>query len=382
MNTPTVVDTLIVYTDGIAVSASSKNPSHTHPFPLDSKFSSYNECYAYFLTACRKKGLKIAFTTSGDLSADGTFKSYWMVKGQKWQKINKSIYAPLIFEKFSPINESQKEKHATLFANLNITPFNTKIISELFSDKQKTYSTLSKFTIPTVILKDSSVASIEKAYEKLKALVDLHPESGDFSGKVIVKDRFGAGGNNIFRSEEIEKKAYIRNIMSNNADISFVMQPFANFDQGYLIDEKSGFVDVRIIYVGRKVVQAYIRTAAKNDFRCNVHQGGGIEYVKIGSLPEKIKFMANEIIETLGDESSFFALDFIMSNKGNAYLMEGNSHPGIIWGLKDKNDEFHTKKLIRKIVKELALRVKNHSKMNLSVAYDRILPVTNIPVVI
>ena len=124
MNTPTVVDTLIVYTDGIAVSASSKNPSHTHPFPLDSKFSSYNECYAYFLTACRKKGLKIAFTTSGDLSADGTFKSYWMVKGQKWQKVNKSCYAPLIFEKFSPINESQKEKHATLFANLNITPFN------------------------------------------------------------------------------------------------------------------------------------------------------------------------------------------------------------------------------------------------------------------
>ena len=49
--------------------------------------------------------------------------------------------------------------------------------------------------------------------------------------------------------------------------------------------------------------------------------------------------------------------DFIISNNGNIYLLEGNTGPGLDWNLLIRENEIEGQKLIRMIVKELVGRV-------------------------
>lgn len=263
------------------------------------------------------------------------------------------MLCPLIFDKFSPINDIQEKRHSELFGIDGIEPFNSVRISRLFSDKQKTHDILSKFSIPTVTLKNDSENSIRKAVDALAVLVDKHPDSKDFSKRIVVKDRFGAGGNNIFCTEKDNRKSLIKKILSNNKEISFVLQPFAKFKSGYIDNNHSGFVDIRLIYLGQKLIQSYIRTSAEGDFRCNAHQGGDVKYIEESEIPIGIKNMAVEILKVIKSRKSLLALDFIVSNNGNIYLMEGNSHPGVTWDSLIEGDMENTKRLILAIIDEL-----------------------------
>lgn len=357
MDKPTVYDVLVVYTDGVATSASTSSKVDSHPFSLTSKFAEYNDCYAYLFKVSSDNNIDIAFTTSGDMTPDGNFKSHWVLRKNKWIKKNELCSAPLIFDKFSPVNKRQSNYHKVLFSNINIKTFNSLGIISLFSDKQETYNRLSKFAIPTVTLKNDSLSSIKKAVTELEKLVKDHPGKDDFSNKIVIKDRYGAGGNFIFKTKNKKRKKFIRETVGKHKEVSFVLQPFTDFETGYMNEDRSGFVDVRIIFIGSKIIQCYLRTAAENDFRCNQHQGGSVEYINSLDIPVKIKKMADEIIGVLKDEDSLFALDFILSNQGNVYLMEGNSHPGVIWSMLDENDEKNTKELIHEIVGEFQRRI-------------------------
>lgn len=380
MKNTTVYDVLVVYTDGVATSASSKKTADTKPFSPESLRADYNDCYAYFLNHCRKNNIKAAFTTSKDLSKDGLFNTHWTYSRNKWKKVTSPCYAPLIFDKFSPINKKQRDRRISLFSNLGIEPFNSHEIFSLFFDKQKTYDVLNKFTIPTVTVKNNTGNSINKAVLELQKLVDLHPGRDDFSRKIVVKDRFGAGGNNIFCTKLKKRRGHIQDIIDNNHGVSFILQPFTEFEQGYGFKKRSGFVDIRVIYLGKKIIQAYVRTAAKDDFRCNMHQGGNVEYITKRDIPKRIINMADEVVEQLDDENSLIALDFIVSNNGNPYLMEGNSGPGLNWSLTIKQDEKYTKKLIREIVRMLALRITPtlDNLITLRKEYSNIVPISPI----
>ena len=75
-------------------------------------------------------------------------------------------------------------------------------------------------------------------------------------------------------------------------------------------------------------------------------------------------------------------MDFLVSNNGNAYLLEGNIKPGIYWGLSSREDKTNTKKLIRKIISEIGIRVNDNkivaeNDLKLSV---RVFPLTAKPV--
>ena len=170
-----------------------------------------------------------------------------------------------------------------------------------------------------------------------------------------MKDRFGAGGLNVYKFKSDQTEMMIT-LVKKCKSVSFIIQPFVKFDKGFSIQNSFGSTDVRLIYLGRKIVQTYIRVAKKGDFRCNEHAGGLLTYIPKGEVPLGITAVSESIAKTLDKKSSLFALDFIMSNDGNIYLLEANTGPGLDWNLSIKKNEIEAKKLIRIIIKEISKR--------------------------
>jgi hypothetical protein len=357
MNNTSIFDVLVVYSDKLATSASSKNSSSKRPFSKKSGRTNYNDAYAYFLKMCSENYLNAAFTTSSDIIGPGKCSSYWLFNKDKWQKVDKKCYSPLIFDKFSPRSDLQKNRRKTLFSNSLVKPFNTKPLFYLFFDKQKTYEYLQEFSIPTVEVLNTKIADIKFAIETLSVLTSNHPNKDDFSRNLILKDRFGAGGNDIYYIDSKNSVRKIAEILKKNKEKYFIIQPFVKYDKGHEHQNYLGFIDIRTVFVGNKLIQTYIRIAKDKEFRCNEHKGATLLYISKSQIPTKVLNVANKITSSIGKGGMLFALDFIISNSGNVYLVEGNCGPGIDWNLSLKENEIMAKKLIRKIVTGLSQKV-------------------------
>jgi len=76
-------------------------------------------------------------------------------------------------------------------------------------------------------------------------------------------------------------------------------------------------------------------------------------------MPPEVLDMSKKIVEILDTKinlkHSLYALDFMQSNDGNVYFIEGNDTPGIIWEHKNTMDEAKSKELIDIIIGELVL---------------------------
>jgi len=356
MKNKRVFDVLVVYSDGIANSPSDKRNTDNQPFSISSGRSNYNNAYAYFLETCQDFGLSAAFTTDDSVIDAGTCKSYWLYLDKSWHKVRKTCYSRQIFDKFSPVNIERKIRREQLFSSDLIQPFNDPCISSLFFDKYKTYKQLEHFAIPTVAIEESSSQGIRDALQELRYLTTIRAHSNDFSRAIIVKDRCGAGGNNIYLvAENYVKK--IQTILRTHSRISFIMQPLVKFENGYSYNNYTAATDIRLIYQNGKIIQTYIRMAKADDFRCNEHQGGTLIYVKLKEIPKKVISASEAIAYELGQNNSLFALDFVVSDRGNVYFLEGNVGPGIDWNLALKKNERMSKELIQKIVAEFFSRV-------------------------
>lgn len=360
-------DVLVVHTKGVATSASSNNPYVVRPFTEKSGNASYNESYGYFLKACAAQKLKAAFTTSSDLGESGdSFKSYWSFKNGNWNKVVKNCSANLIFDKFSPINKVQEKRRKILFSNEQIKPFNNPKVYSIFFDKFKTHQNLKDFTIPTIPLSSKNSTEIKNSILKLRKMLSKHKNKLDFESELILKDRYGAGGRNIFIIEKKYQVRQILKIVKAHKNTFFIIQPFIKFGNSFSYKNHKGFIDIRTIFLKNKLVQVYLRIAKENDFRCNEHQGGTLDYIPTSELPQKIKNLAQKLVKQLGEKTFLFTLDFVVSDKGNIYLMEGNCGPGLDWNLSLKKNEIYAKKLIRLITEKIAKRVKTSKRKNIN----------------
>jgi glutathione synthase/RimK-type ligase-like ATP-grasp enzyme len=218
-----------------------------------------------------------------------------------------------------------------------------------------THEKLQKYSIPTVALEGSSTVAITKSLLSLQQLKKNHDHTIDFSSQIIVKDRNGAGGNHIYKVHGSDT-VKIKSILRDNLALKFVIQPFILFDKGYSHKEQHGLTDIRLIFFNQKVVQAYIRIAKKDDFRCNEHKGGLLEYIALKDIPKDIIDKSKQILKSLQTKSSLYALDFIVSNNGNTFFMEGNTGPGLDWNESKKINERKAKQLIHLIVEEFIQR--------------------------
>ena len=349
-------DVMIVYSERLASSANSLSDEVLAPFPKGGNNETYNVVYGYFLTLCKNNNLKAAFTTSADITGAGRCKSYWLFENNSWIKVREPGYSKLIFDKFSPTNKKRKTSRKLLFSSKKVKPFNHPSLFKLFFDKQQTYKKLHKYAIPTVTIKDSSEESIYRALKTLNEIMSIHPHKYDFSDEIIMKNRFGAGGRRVYKFK-VNKTKKMMTSMMRNEKISYIIQPFVKFDKGFSYKNAQVATDIRLIYLGGKIIQTYLRVAKPGDFRCNEHQGGLLKYISENEVPQEVETTSNKISNILNKKCSLYTLDFIISNSGNIYLLEGNTGPGLDWNLLIRENEIEAQKLIRIIVKELVMRV-------------------------
>ena len=350
----TSFDVLIVYNGKLAFSATNKLVKA--PFRVGSSNEKYNDVYAYFLKKCHQSGLTAGFATSTDIIGPGLCRSFWQLKDMKWVKVNSPCYSTLIFDKFSPTGTKGKLLRELLFSSTKVKPFNDPDLFNLFFDKQKTYDKLSEYSIPTVSLKENTLASLKKSCLTLVKLIDKHPFSFDFGSDIIIKDRFGAGGRRVYKFN-LNNPQDIESLFSRNTHASYIIQPFTKFDQGFTYSNRSAPTDIRLIYLNNKIVQSYIRVAKPGEFRCNEHKGGLLTYLPLNEIPSGLIVKSNQIAKILNKGLSLFALDFLISNTGHSYFLEGNTGPGLDWDTSRQKNEIEAKKLISLIAQNLNARV-------------------------
>lgn len=365
MKKTTSFDVLIVYSAANTTSASSKNLGITTPFKK--KCAKYNDVYAYFLQSCAAQNIKAAFTTTNDITGSGECKSYWLFEQNEWVKVNEACFAPLIFDKFFPITVIRQFEREMMFASGVSKSFTNTHLYKLFFDKFETYSKLKAFSVPTVIIEGKKLKDIKFALTSLQEKINLHPNRNDFLGKVILKDRYGAGGYNIHKIDSDFAKN-IHSYIKKNEKLSFIIQPFVAFENGYTYKDYSGATEIRLIYLGKKVVQTYIRVAGNKDFLCN-HGQGGI-WITEEDIPTRVLKTATKIASKLNKSSALFALDFIVSNNNNVYLLEGNISPGIDWYTAFPANEKMNKHMIDVIVGELLRRTLAASAVKTKISSD------------
>lgn len=355
----TNLDVLVVYSSKSAISSAISDSNNKSPFKLNSDFAGYNLPYSYLLQTCQENGMSAGFSTSADVIGPGACQSYWTSRKGKWTKIDQEAHSLNIFDKIAPSSPKRIAERKLLFSTKHIRSFNHKDLHSMFFDKLLTYSSLPEFCIPTVFIPATNAETIKTALEDLHILIKNHKHSGDFLSAIVLKDRFGTSGNHVYAI----KNDFVKNIekiMTKNKNIQFVIQPFLQFDKGFSYKGKKTTTDIRLIFHHNKIVQTYIRLAKKGDFRCNQQQGGEAVYITKSEIPAIVRNTARTLIAKINRPHSLFALDFIVSNAGTAYLLEGNFGPGLYWDPKDLVEEKMSKQLIDSIVDEFSLRILGH----------------------
>lgn len=344
---PLQFDVIIIYDGRIAFSASNSRYRGSAPFSRSSKYANYNRSYEYFLQHCAKQGLRAAFATTRDISGSGSLKSVW-VYNKIWKRLKQPAESFLIFDKFSGLTAYNIQQLALLTrSDRKVRLFHSQKIRKIFDDKLKTFTTFSKYAIPTVKIETDSEKHIIAAKKKLYIQLQHHKYVDDFSEHRVLKDQFGSGGKNVYKVHENKK---IRSIGKHIPLLYFVLQPLidaSNFDY----HSSAINTDLRVIICDGKIVQCYVRTAKQGDFRANASQGGQVEYIRPSRIPKDVLTMCAAISKKLSVPHSFYALDFIKSLSGNLYFVEGNITPGINWF--DDEDERYAKQLMRLIIKNL-----------------------------
>ncbi|MEA2004533.1 MAG: ATP-grasp domain-containing protein, partial [archaeon] len=273
----------------------------------------------------------------------------------------------IIFDKFTPNNIEQKNRLKLLTSSKSVYIFNNKKRKDVFQNKLNTYKQFKEFAIPTVEITDPSKQKIVLAKTQLDNLLKKHGYSADFNKKYIIKDKTGAGGFKIYKVDfdKFGFKEIKKHYESDKKDqkiLSYILQPFIDCNKGFSFGKYCGLIDLRLMLLNRKIIQAYIRIAKKGDFKCNIHQGGNLVYIPIKKIPKDVLTMTEKIIKKLdkvsGLKHSLYALDFMRSNDGNLYFIEGNSNPGLIWAYHNKKDEKKSKELANSIINELKLIIK------------------------
>lgn len=105
-----------------------------------------------------------------------------------------------------------------------------------------------------------------------------------------------------------------------------VIQAFSGLKSDILVQDFIGEAkgsDLRIFVVGRKVVASMMRTAAKGDFRSNVHRGGSARAVRITKEERSMAIRAARELRL-----NIAGVDIIRSKKG-PMILEVNSSPGL-----------------------------------------------------
>ncbi len=140
-------------------------------------------------------------------------------------------------------------------------------------------------------------------------------------------------------------------LAETNKAAESVINAFKSLQTNILVQEfirEANGKDLRCFVVDGKVIASVQRTAAKGEFRANIHQGGSASIVKISPEEKKLAIKAAKILNL-----PIAGVDLIRSNKG-PLLLEVNSSPGLE-GIETATGIDIASKIIQAIEKKLKL---------------------------
>jgi len=346
------VDVVVLYSASMAKSSGDSSYLGELPFSVDSDYSYFNRSYGYLLKKFNDMGKLAVFCTSVDIDDEG-FSCYWIFDGEKWVKCKEKIKTSVVLTRFVPKNKLMTQKNRKMYSNSEICvfPFNDLRVFEGFQDKLCTYDQYQNLAIPTVSVDENSIEGINNS---IRMLDDLCDSTDDFDkNRLILKDRVGSGGRGIY----VFDKNDIGNVFDKIEDINlrYVLQPLVVCDEGFGELEIGKSVDLRIVIIGNEIVNVYSRSPKSGSLLSNVQQGGLLTCLSVDDLPQYVLRVVENITKKIDSRYALYSLDFIQSNKGKVFLVEGNNMPGINWY--DDESERVKKKFIDLIVDKISLLV-------------------------
>ncbi len=340
-------DLLIVLDERSAKSAADTLYYEPAPFPDASTYFRSNASYEYFLKYCKSVGLRAAFSTTADIIGPGLFRSYW-VYTNGWRRILQSAQTSFVFDKFSATDYRNVSTAKVLLSGEEpVRLFHRDVIRDTFDNKLNTFVNFPDHAIPTSQITIHSNESITAAKTDLAEQIVVHPNASDFTDTYILKDQFGSGGANIYLINDDADYVALR---TEHPTTSFILQPFIETSQSRF-EEHTGRIDLRAILLNGEIVQSFIRIAKAGEYRANAYRGGTLVYIDVDQIPEEVVSKVESIKQRLPIADTVFALDFIQSNSGNYYLVEGNSMPGLNWFVPENAK--HARKLMRLIINSI-----------------------------
>lgn len=361
MYSAAIFDVVIVYSEKDAHSAAEASYHGDFPFLQQNTF--LNAPYSFFLSECKKQGLVAGLATTADITGPRLLKSIWVFE-KNWKRKLFSVRPRMVFDKFLPVSRLSKQKRVMLERGHPTLFFTKNKDSRLFTDKLAIFRFFPRLGIPTVVVSKPTKQGLLQAKRKLDRLLLRYEKRDSFGKSYVLKDRLGLEGLWVFKIDFQKKLDSIlqklRKDHAQNPERLFVLQPFVLFNHSRLLGKQSGHTDLRVLCLDKKIVQAYVRTAKKGDFRCNVSQGGTIRYLNVKHLPAQIK----QLVVRLANDcfrQPFFSLDFIQGNSGRLFLVEANASPGLYWDQTNRKDQRNTRQMIRQIVQSLKRKISRQS---------------------
>jgi len=346
-------DIMIVYDAHLAHSAADQTYREPAPFSRSGEYYNCNATYQYFIEYCQQQGLSAAFTTTHDIAPSGQFTSVWTYT-TRWERVPGPTNAKVIFDKFSNLLTRNAAVYKLLTTILKPLPFlHNQAMRLMFDNKLETYTQFPDCTIPTVQVDSLAPASILNARKALAMKCQHHPYHDDFGSDLVLKDQFGIGGNQIYKITSDADFAQI----PFNAATHYILQPLIEAS-GFAIAHYTGSSDLRVIICNDTIIQSYLRVAKAGEFRANAQQGGEVVYLTLDQIPPEVIEMTTTIKRRLPNRTALYTLDFIKSNHGHLYFIEGNNSPGLNWF--DREDEVRAKELIHLLVQNLKQLIPLH----------------------
>jgi glutathione synthase/RimK-type ligase-like ATP-grasp enzyme len=232
----------------------------------------------------------------------GLFARAWHYENGLWQRVHdivpdmvwiKMTIADKYLMKLTEIESRYKMLNSLCFEKLN--------------NKETTADLFAKWSPKTI--KVFSTHEIKKVFDIIK------------SKKLVLKPLVGSGGRDVRIIEKTDKLRF-----SYKQD--FIAQEFIDTKNG-IEGICKGHHDLRLVFLGNKLMFSYVRQPARGSLLANLAQGGKMFLVSTRKLPRSLMKVVKQMLQVIEHfDAGYYTLDFFFDKNQKPYFIEMNTKPG------------------------------------------------------
>lgn len=274
----------------------------------------YQYSYEYFYTLCKENNIQM-YRASYQWydKEEHLFKYAWKYEGANgnWEKVE-SIKPDIIYDKTKANLDSYYNK---IIINEHYDFINDLNFTRVIDDKFITSLIFSQWSKKNWFVK--SEAELRTVLPNLK------------TRKIVVKPVSESGGKGVC----IIDRADISKLDFSSEKI---VQEFIDSSNG-IPNLTSSMHDLRLVFVGKRLMYAYVREPKDGCLLANLSQGGKLTIVPIENLPKALDPVLYKVHETLDSFTDrIFAVDFMFDENFQPWIVEFNSMPGLYFTEEEK----------------------------------------------